>query len=259
MHHPGRAVALAALLLAPVLAWAAPCPDPVPLDSFCVKLTLPARNVDGTPITDGAGVKVYYGSTKGVYPFVVTVKAWQPPTMDVLVTPSQPGSYYVVATAFNTKAEESAYSGEAVFAAPGQTIELPSRGKGMLSSRFIPGPAYQCNCPSYELATLQAGTAVYVDRADTFVDVGPYAGLTFLRTADADKVTTDSPYITVAQPVLLAWDTGISYRPAGTWQDTGTTITSTATTYRVYRGAGPVESVGFSRLWNDRNLFLIFE
>lgn len=256
MHHPARAVAGLLLAIAPLLARAAPCPDPVPLDSFCVKVALPTQNVDGTPLDDASHWNVHWGSTTIAYPFISPKIPWS--ETEYLVQ-SGAGTWYVAATATDRQGNRSAFSKEVTKVASGQTVELPSRGTAQVTHRFIPAPRYSCNCPSYRVGVLQAGAQVYVDRQDVIADPGPYAGHEFLSTADADKVTTASPYITVGQPVLLAWDTDISYPPVGSWTDTGNTVSSDAATYRVYRGPGPVESVGFSFPWNDRNLFLIFE
>ena len=70
----------------------------------------PTTNEDGTPLTDLAGYKIYYGTSSGVYDHTVDVGLMQgiqlSRYMSVGIT------YYFVATAYNTARIESEYSNE---------------------------------------------------------------------------------------------------------------------------------------------------
>jgi hypothetical protein len=68
----------------------------------------PSTNEDGTPLTDLAGYKIYYGNTSGTYTKSLDVGNVTTYTISSLQT----GTYYFVATAYNTAKFESAYSNE---------------------------------------------------------------------------------------------------------------------------------------------------
>ncbi len=77
----------------------------------------PATNVDGTPLTDLAGYKIYYGTTSCnvtsscSYDHVITID--DPTVTSYEVTDLQPGTtYYFAVTAFDTAGNESDYSNE---------------------------------------------------------------------------------------------------------------------------------------------------
>jgi len=67
--------------------------------------TAPTENVDGSPLTDLAGYKIYWGTQPGDYPNSVTID--NPGIVTYVVEDLVPGTYYFVATAFNAEGEES--------------------------------------------------------------------------------------------------------------------------------------------------------
>jgi hypothetical protein len=82
-----------------------------------VSLTLswaaPTQNEDGSPLTDLAGYRVYYGTSSGSYSEVVEINS---PGMNRYVIDNvAPGTYFVVMTSFNSKDLESDYTEEASF------------------------------------------------------------------------------------------------------------------------------------------------
>lgn len=79
----------------------------------CVDLTwtAPTQNTDGSELTDLAGFKIYYGTVSGTYDQSVTIDS---PTADnYSVCQLSTGTWYFVATAYNTSGIESDYSNEA--------------------------------------------------------------------------------------------------------------------------------------------------
>jgi len=66
---------------------------------------------DGTPLTDLAGFKVYWGTASRVYPNVVDVGM----ALEYLVELPYGFTYYFAVTAYSTSGDESAYSEEVVF------------------------------------------------------------------------------------------------------------------------------------------------
>ena len=71
----------------------------------------PAENQDGSPATDLAGYRVYYGSFSRDYSDDVTVSGAATTRWD-LSLPS--GEYFIAMTAFDAEGNESAYSNEVV-------------------------------------------------------------------------------------------------------------------------------------------------
>lgn len=69
----------------------------------------PTENVDGTPLTDLAGYRIYYGDSSRAYFNSADVND-SGATSYALTVPS--GSYYVAMTALNLSGDESAYSNE---------------------------------------------------------------------------------------------------------------------------------------------------
>jgi hypothetical protein len=65
----------------------------------------PTQNTDGTPLTDLAGFKIYWGTTPGEYPHSLTVE--NPGITAYVVENLVPATYYFVATALNTGGAES--------------------------------------------------------------------------------------------------------------------------------------------------------
>ena len=70
----------------------------------------PTENTDGSPLTDLAGFKVYYGTSPGNYSNTETIG---PGLSSYLVESLPVSSWYFVMTAFNTSGIESVYSTEA--------------------------------------------------------------------------------------------------------------------------------------------------
>jgi hypothetical protein len=68
--------------------------------------TIPTTRTDGTPLTNLAGFKIYYGTTPGVYPTTIVVANATISTYTVTNLTS--GTYYFVATAYDATGVESA-------------------------------------------------------------------------------------------------------------------------------------------------------
>ncbi len=80
--------------------------------AFAYDVTLswdpPTTNADGTPLTDLAGYKVYYGNASGNYTSNLDVGN----VTTYTVTGLQPGTYYFAVTAYDTSGNESDFSNE---------------------------------------------------------------------------------------------------------------------------------------------------
>jgi len=73
----------------------------------------PASNTDGSPLTDLAGYKIYYGTEPGTYTASLSVGNTTSISLAALsaAVPS-PGLYYLVVSAYDAEGNESAYSNE---------------------------------------------------------------------------------------------------------------------------------------------------
>jgi hypothetical protein len=71
----------------------------------------PTENTDGTPLTDLAGFKIYWGTVPGLYTSSLTVD--NPGITTYVVENLVPATYYFVATALNGEGGESELSNEA--------------------------------------------------------------------------------------------------------------------------------------------------
>ncbi len=69
----------------------------------------PVENVDGSPLTDLSGFRVYYGSASRSYDQSIEVAD---PMATELVLILSPGTYYFAMTAYDVDDNESAFSNE---------------------------------------------------------------------------------------------------------------------------------------------------
>ena len=70
----------------------------------------PITNADGTPLTDLAGYKIYYGISSGDYSVIINVGN----VTAYRVRNLAPGTYYFAVTAYDKEGNESAYSNERI-------------------------------------------------------------------------------------------------------------------------------------------------
>jgi hypothetical protein len=76
--------------------------------AITVSWTAPVRNADGTPLTDLAGYRIYWGTSKGDYPNSVTID--NPGITTYVVDQLLPATYYFVIRAINKDGVESSDS-----------------------------------------------------------------------------------------------------------------------------------------------------
>lgn len=82
------------------------------LGSVALDWQPPTENEDGTPLTDLAGYKIYYGKDSGLYSNEIIID--DPGVTTHLVSNLLPDTYYFSATAYNSTGIESSFSGEAI-------------------------------------------------------------------------------------------------------------------------------------------------
>ena len=86
-----------------------PAPPP-PTGSISLSWSAPATNSDGSPITDLAGYRVYYGTASGFYTDNVTIT--NPSTLSTTLSNLPADTYFVIVRAFNSVNLESQASAE---------------------------------------------------------------------------------------------------------------------------------------------------
>lgn len=74
--------------------------------------TPPVTNSDGSPLTDLAGYKLYYGTSQGNYGYEIQID--NPGITTFVVENLSPNTYYFVAAAINSAGVASNYSNEAI-------------------------------------------------------------------------------------------------------------------------------------------------
>jgi hypothetical protein len=79
--------------------------------SVTLSWTPPTSHTDGSPLTDLAGYKVYWGTQQGEYPNTVTLN--NPGLTSYTIDQLTAATWYFVTTAFDKAGVESAYSGVA--------------------------------------------------------------------------------------------------------------------------------------------------
>jgi len=82
------------------------------LGAVTLSWSAPTQNADGTPLTDLAGYKIYYGRNSGSYDQHVRID--NPSISTYVVEQLSPATYYFAATSFNHSGVESSYSGEII-------------------------------------------------------------------------------------------------------------------------------------------------
>lgn len=96
--------------------------------SATLSWTAPTTNVDGTPLIDLAGYKVYFGTTSKVYGSSIDIglSAGNPPTYTINNLGT--GTYFFAVTAYDSTGIESSFSNESskTFAAIGGSAPPPS-------------------------------------------------------------------------------------------------------------------------------------
>ncbi|MBZ0156183.1 MAG: fibronectin type III domain-containing protein, partial [Alphaproteobacteria bacterium] len=138
-----------AALAIPLLLLAAP-------DAFSASAALswdaPTTNTDGSPLTDLAGYKLYYGTSSGSYSQTINVGT----TSSYTVTGLLGGTYYFAVTAYDSEGNESAYSNEVSKAFTTQyTLTVSKAGTG---TGTVTGSGISCGTDCSE--AYDSGTVV---------------------------------------------------------------------------------------------------
>src|SRR5271169_6560987 len=123
--------------------------------------TAPTTNTDGTPLTDLAGYKVYYGTASGNYTQntdVGNVTTYSVPNLNG-------GTYYFALTAYDTEGMQSTYSTQVSKTIPGPyTLTITDSGTG---SGTVTSSPSGINCGTVCSEAVNAGSVVTLTAAPT--------------------------------------------------------------------------------------------
>jgi len=182
MNKAIRATTLALLFLSlSVLA------DPVTLSC-----TLPTLNEDGSALTDLVGVRFYESQVSGgPYTLFADQLVADGPACD-LVIDRPVGTYYFVATAYNTGGVESYYSGEASKTVPTATTPEPPTGLTVTGELV----AYGISQSKDKLVTYPVGTVPLGTPCDSTMQVN---GLYLVPVDTVEYAGTVRPAVVLAE------------------------------------------------------------
>jgi hypothetical protein len=131
-----------------------------PLTTYAYDITLswdaPTIDADGTPLTDLAGYKVYYGKQHLNYESKIKVGNVKEYTITNL---TKDVNYYFAVTAYDTSGNESAYSSEVSLAKYSLTVNKSGTGSGTVTSspaRITCGPDCKGGFQAGSIVTLTA-------------------------------------------------------------------------------------------------------
>jgi hypothetical protein len=186
----------------------------------------PSTNQDGTPLTDLAGYKIYYGTASGNY--TQNVDAGNVTTY-TLTNLTDGQTYYLVATAYNTARFESSYSNEVSKTIPALTaLSVTKAGTG--SGTVTSAPA-GISCGADCAETYNSGTSVTLtassDASSTFTAwSGACTGtgscsvaMNAAKTVTATFNDTKAPDLTISTISDGSWTNNETLNISGTVND----------------------------------------
>ncbi len=177
----------------------------------------PTNNVDGTPITDIAGYKVYYGTSSGNYTEILDVPSGTSCTVPDL---TEGTTYYFSAKTVNTGDLLSDLSDELVWIAPDETppvipeLDPVTLNAGVNGNAAVPdfleGIAVSDNVSDIgDMALDQnpdAGTLVVLGLTVVTVTATDAAGNSAMGTVNFTVVDTTAPVMVAPEPITLIAD-----------------------------------------------------
>lgn len=104
--------ALGVLLLSAVASAQVAEPEIVDPMHAILRWVAPTENVDGTPLTDLAGYKIYVGETSRTYDETIDIGLPTEDVYDYDGSAREPGPYFFAMTAYDADGNESALSNE---------------------------------------------------------------------------------------------------------------------------------------------------
>jgi hypothetical protein len=197
----------------------------------------PTTNADGTPLTDLAGYKVYYGTSSHTYSQNINIGNVTTYTIDNL---TEGVTYYFATTAYDTAGNESEYSNEA-----SKTIQTPQQytltiNKGGTGAGTVTSSPAGINCGSDCSEIYSSGTLVELtaspNTSSTFAGwSGACSGTgTCTMTMNATKTVT-ATFNLKTYTITASAGTGGSISPSGSVSvNHGSNKTFTITAYDGY-------------------------
>ncbi len=194
----------------------------------------PATNVDGTPCTDIAGYRIYYGTASGVYSSVINAGKVLSYQIDGLAGGT---TYYVAVTAYDATGAESGYSNEAIHiapAAPNYTMTANAGAGGSIT------PVGTTTVVSGSSQTYQISPTPGFRIADVLID-GKSSGAmsTYTFTTITANHTISASFSAITYTITASAGSGGAISPSGTLAvNSGSSQTYSVTPSAGYRIAG---------------------
>jgi fibronectin type 3 domain-containing protein len=176
----------------------------------------PTTNADGTPLTDLAGYKVYYGTASRTYSQNIDVGNVTTYAVNNL---TDGATYYFAVTAYDTSSNESAYSNEASKTITPQQYTLTVTKAGTGTGTITSSPT-GINCGSVCSGAYNTGTVVTLsaspDTSSTFTgwSGGCSGSGTCSVTMDAAKTVT-ATFTLKTYTITASAGTGGTISPSG--------------------------------------------
>ncbi len=163
----------------------------------------PTTNVDGTPLTDLAGYRLYYGQTSGNYQSFVDIGNQTTYTLAGL----QPGqTYYFAVTAYDTSGTQSAFSNEVSYTTditvPPTPPMAPTSGAAPLTVTF--GDASTGTVTAWAWTFGDGGTSTAQNPSYTYTKVGTYRVSLTVTGPGGSNTQTKTNYIIASPTGLVA-------------------------------------------------------
>ena len=195
----------------------------------------PTTNADGTPLTDLAGFKIYYGASSGNYSQNINVGNVTTYTVDNL---TEGLTYYFATTAYDTAGNESKYSNEvskttSTLQQCTLTVNKGGTGAGTVTS----SPA-GINCGSDCTETYNTGIVATLTAS-------PGTGSTFAGWSGGGCVGNGKCILTINAPTTVTSNFAAVSTPTEIIIDNRNATTSKRGTWSVSRGAKPYGADSF--------------
>jgi hypothetical protein len=200
-----------------------------PAVSISIAWDMPTGNTDGTPLTDLAGSKLYYGSASRSYTEVIDAGT----STSTVVSGLEDGlTYYFAITAYNTTSNESAFSAELVWTCvePPTVTSVVARFNPTLIQVHLSEPVKAAEAGDPARYTLDGGIAV----ASAALEAGGRTIL--LRTTSA--MTDGQTYTLRLNDIADIGGTAIDPANACTFRFEADVATGLAACWRLDDGAG---------------------
>jgi fibronectin type 3 domain-containing protein len=174
----------------------------------------PTTNADGTPLTDLAGYRIYYGTSSGSYPHNIDVGDTTTYMVDDL---TEGLTYYFAVTAYDTSMNESDYSNEVSKTIQTQPVQ-PTLTVNKTGTGTVTAPGINCgsDCTEqYNQGTVVTLTATPATGSTFAGWSGACTGTGTCSISINTNITVTATFNTASYTITATAGTGGSISPSG--------------------------------------------